>query len=255
MPARTLNLPAPDGVIDATFHFPTEGGRYPAVILLTDFRGSRPVYAALAETIAAEGYAVLLPNIYYRNGRAPLLDPAIPFDDDARGRLQGYRALLTPAALDRDVDALIAGLDTLPEADADRVGVVGYCMSGAIALRFAAAFPARILATASFHGGHLAVESDPESPHLLAPNIKARVLIGHADQDASAPPDQIARLDAALSESGVAFTTEFYQGARHGFAIADAAAYDRPAATRHFEQLIRLFGETLRAHSAATIEK
>ena len=245
MAKKTLTLPVDAKVIDASLFLPEGAGPHPAVVLLTDIRGSRPVYDSFASLLAVRGFAVLVPNLYYRSQTAPVVEPGDAFDDTSRTRLQGYRALLTPEALAQDFDAWIAALKGAPEIDDRRIGVVGYCMSGAFALRFAAAFPAQVLAAASFHGGNLAVDTDPASPHLLADRIAARLHIGHADEDASAPPEQIARLDEALAKAGRDFTTEFYAGAKHGFAIPDSAAYDDVASTRHLGRLNSLFEETL----------
>ncbi|MET0238992.1 MAG: dienelactone hydrolase family protein [Sphingobium sp.] len=244
---QNILIAASDTSIDARVFRPEEAdGDSPAIILLPDIRGSRPVYEQLAIRFAEAGYAVLLPNVYYRSAPAPQVVEGAPFDDDVRARVQGYRALLTVDAQAHDFAAWIAALDGLEGIDAQHIGTVGYCMTGSFALRLAAHFPDRVRAAASFHGGNLAVEGDANSPHLLAARIKARLHIGHADQDGSAPPEQIARLDHALAAAGVDFVTEFYAGARHGFAIADSAAYDAAASERHVRRLLTLFGETLR---------
>lgn len=241
-----IDVAAQDGVIDAYFVTPEGGGPFPAVVLLSDIRGSRPTYDAMADRLARSGYAVLLPNLYHRGGRAPHIAPGQTMADAGVGeRLRGHRAALTPEALQGDFAALTAFLDASPQVDARRIGVVGYCMSGAFALRFAAQFPDRVRAAASFHGGDLARADDAQSPHLLAPRIKARLYIGHADQDASAPPDQIARLDGALAAAGVEHVAELYEGALHGFAITDAAAYNARASEDHWTSLLGLFAGAL----------
>jgi carboxymethylenebutenolidase len=246
MSAETILIASPDGQIDARLFRPDSGAAdVAAVILLTDIRGSRPVYEELASRIAAAGHAVLLPNVYYRSTPAPQVTPGAPFDDETRARLHGYRALLTVDAQIRDFAAYVGELDRLGGIDAGRIGVVGYCLTGSFSLRLAAQYPDRVRAAASFHGGDLAREDDPQSPHLLAGQIRARLYIGHADQDASAPPEQIATLDRALAQGGVDFTTEFYAGAKHGFAIADSAAYDAAASERHLRRLLNVFEETL----------
>lgn len=246
MSVAKIVIPAADGSIDAHLFRPDGvAGDRPVVILLTDIRGSRPVYEDLAAHIADADHAVLLPNVYYRSAPAPQVVPGAPFDDETRARLQGYRALLTPEAQARDFTAYVEALDKLEGIDASRIGTVGYCMTGSFALRLAAQYPDRVRSAASFHGGNLAVADDPASPHLLAGRIKARLHIGHADQDASAPPEQIAALDRALADAGVDFTTEFYAGARHGFSTPDSAAYDAAASERHLRRLLTLFAETL----------
>ncbi len=246
MSAESIVISGPDGKIDARLFRPDAGAAQAgAVILLPDIRGARPVYEDLAARFAAAGHAVLLPNIYYRSTPAPQVEPGADFDDATRARLQGYRALLTVDAQFRDFSAYVGELERLDGIDASRVGVVGYCLTGSFALRLAAQYPDRVRAAASFHGGNLAKEGEADSPHLLVKQIRARVHIGHADEDASAPPEQIATLDRALAESGVDFTTEFYAGAGHGFAIADSAAYDAAASARHLRRLLNLFEETL----------
>lgn len=125
------------------------------------------------------------------------------------------------------------------------VGTVGYCMGGALALRTAAHAPDRVAAAASFHGGRLATD-DPDSPHLFLDRVTAEVYVGHADNDASMPPEQRDRLAEALTKAGVAYRAELYEGAVHGFTMADTAAYDEAAAERHWERLLDLLARTLR---------
>ena len=126
------------------------------------------------------------------------------------------------------------------------MGVVGYCMSGSIAVRMAADFPDRIAAAASFHGGRLATDA-PDSPHLLVGKVTGELYFGHADQDGSMPAEAIARLETALKQAGVKARSELYAGARHGYAVEGMAAYDKAASERHWSTLLDLFGRTLQA--------
>ncbi|WP_140984629.1 dienelactone hydrolase family protein [Asticcacaulis tiandongensis] len=241
-----FNITSADGQIDAEAFHPEGNGPFPAVILFTDIRGSRPVYSRLAQKISALGLYVLVPHVYYRAGPAPVIDPALPVQDESvRAQRQALRAALTPETLSRDFAALTDFLRSRREAEANNIGVVGYCMSGAFALRLAAEYPDRVRAAASFHGGGLATDA-PDSPHLLAPRLKARLYFGHADHDASIPAESIARLEDALQQAGADFESHVYD-ARHGFAIEDAAAFDRAAYERHFGALTTLFGSTLLA--------
>ena len=244
MAVRTLDISAADGRIDAELTTPGDGA-YPAILLFTDIRGIRPAYQALCQRIADAGYAVLMPNIFYRWTRPPILAPGETFaDPDVRTRLFGWRAALGPEQQASDFAACLAALDEAPEARTDRIATVGYCMTGGFALRFAALHPDRVVAAASFHGGSLANPGDPLSVHEQVGAIRGRVYVGHADNDSSAPPEQIARLDRALADAHIDFTTEFYRGAQHGFAI-DGAAYDETAAKRHLDRLLTLLAETL----------
>ncbi len=240
-----VNIPTADGVIDAHTYHPAGPGAWPAVLLFTDIRGVRPVFEAMGQRLAALGYAVLLPNTYYRGGRAPVVDPTLPVADEAaKGRRAALRAALTPEALRADIAVLLDYLAAQPYVRGLQTGVIGYCMSGSFALRAAADFPDRIAAAASFHGGGLATEA-PDSPHLNVERIKAQLYFGHAEADASMPPEAIARLDSALTQGGVKFTSEIY-AARHGFAVADGPAYNATAAEKHWQSLTVLFGATLK---------
>ena len=244
MGSRTLDIAALDGTIDAALYTPGEGA-FPAVLMFTDIRGIRPAYAALAERIADAGYAVLVPNIFYRWATPPVLAPGEAImDPEPRKRLFGWRSALGPAEQARDFAACLAALDAAPEAMTERIAAVGYCMTGSFALRMAALHPDRVAAAASFHGGSLADPRDPLSVHDDVHVIRGQVYVGHADNDGTATPEQIALLDRTLAEAHIAFTTELYRGAKHGFAI-EGAAYDKAAAERHVKRLLTLLEETL----------
>ena len=238
---ESVEIAGGDGVIDAQLFHPAADGAWPGVLLLTDIRGVRPAFAAMGRRLAAQGYSVLLPNLYYRAGRAPVVDPSLPVQDEtARARRNALRAALTPEAIRAD---LAAQLDFLAGSGVVRgtaAGVVGYCMSGAFALRAAVDFPQRIAAAASFHGGGLATDA-ADSPHRHLERIRARLYFGYADEDASMPPEMIELLETSLRDSAIPFRSDLYVGARHGFAVADGAAFDPEAAERHWRNLIDLF--------------
>lgn len=245
--SRALTINAADGTIDAHIFTPDDArGDLPAVVLFTDIGGLRPCYHDKAQTIADDGYAVLMPNIYYRDAAGPVVPEGKSFrDEDVRPTLFEYAGHLTPQAQARDFEALLATLDAEPEFDGSRVGVVGYCMTGAFALRMAAAHPERVAAAAGFHSARLAVEGDANSPLGLVDRINGRVFLGHADGDELMDAGQIGRLDAAMAAAGVDFTTELFKGAGHGFTAFDAPVYNEAADARHYKRLSTLFEETL----------
>lgn len=244
---RSTEIESTDGMIDAhIFTSDDAAGPLPAVVLFTDIGGLRPCFHDKAQTIADDGYAVLMPNIYYRDQAGSIVLEGKSFrDDDVRPTLFEYAGHLTPDAQARDFEALLAAIDTEPEFAGGSIGVVGYCMTGGFALRMAARHSERVAAAAGFHSANLAVEGDENSPLGLVDAIQGRIFLGHADGDELMTPEQIARLDQALATAGVAFTTELFQGAGHGFTATDAPVYDEAADARHYKRLATLFEETL----------
>jgi carboxymethylenebutenolidase len=117
-------------------------------------------------------------------------------------------------------------------------------MGGARALNAAAAFPDRIGASASFHGGNLASDAK-DSPYHNAGQIKARVYVGSAGVDKSFPPEQSARLAEAFRAAEVDHVIENYVGMAHGWCVPDHSAYDKAGAERHWRRLFTFFDETL----------
>ncbi|MEO5711128.1 MAG: dienelactone hydrolase family protein [Nocardioidaceae bacterium] len=245
----TVDITTPDGTADAFLAAPEDGEHHPGVLLYMDAFGPRPQLEQMAERLADEGYVVLVPHVFYREGRAPLVDTSALQDPDVRGalfeKISPWMQAHTPERVAVDADAYVEYLREHDQVDAGPIGVVGYCMGGGFALRTAAQHPGDVGAVAAFHPARLATDA-PDSPHLLADRIEAEVYVASADQDQSMPVDQQERLDAALTEAGVEHVCEQYDGAQHGFTMADTAAYDEASAERHWTALIGLFERTLR---------
>jgi carboxymethylenebutenolidase len=245
MVSTAIDITTPDGVCDSYIAYPDTGGSFPAVLLYMDAIGIRPVLHAMAARIAAGGYYVLMPNVFYRQGRADPGWPAGALKPENRAKLIERMQALTPDAVVRDAGAFLAFLGSQKAVKpGSQVGLTGYCMGGGIALRTAAHFPDRIAAAASFHGGNLATEA-PDSPHRLLGQVTAELYFGHADQDRIMPPADIARLDAALQAAPIRSKSELYEGALHGFTMPDLPAYDKAAEDRHWDRLLDLYSRTL----------
>jgi len=241
-----MEIPLADGTSEA-FLYREENARRPGVLYLTDIGGIRAANREMARRLAGEGYSVLMPNLFYRTGRLPLFDFPLQLGEERTNRrFAEMRGPLTPDATDRDAVALVEALSGLDSVAPGPFGVVGFCFSGALAMRVAAARPDRIAAVASFHGGGLYTET-PASPHLLLPRIKAELYFGHAVEDRSMSEEAIKKFDQALAEWGGTFESEVYEGAHHGWAVLDSPVYNEPQAERAFRKLTALFGRTLRS--------
>lgn len=243
---QAIDIKTADGTMDAKLFTPEGQGPWPGVIMISDAAGTRSVYEQMARRLSSEGYVVLLPHVYYREGRAPLLgDGGSMADEGFRNRVFALLSTLTPERLLVDAAAEVDFLTSRPQVKRGGIGVVGYCMGGAVAMRMMAGFPDQVAAAASYHGGHLATD-DPKSPHLLADKLRGELYFGHADQDVFMDAASIARLEQALTRAGVKFKSELYVGAAHGYAVPTSPAFSPEAAERHWKTMLELFGRTLR---------
>ena len=244
-----VTIKTDDGTCDAYFTHPSSG-THPAVLIWPDAFGLRPSMRAMARRLAVEGYAVLVPNPFYRVSKAPQYESAadVDFSDPATmTKLGPLMASVTGAGLaEKDAHAYVAFLDSQRGVDrARKIGTQGYCMGGPLVVRTAAAEPGRIGAGASFHGGGL-VTDKPDSPHLLAPRIKARMYFGIASSDDERQPEAKTVLKDTFAKAGVPAEIEVYP-ARHGWCVPDmpsekgAPIYDAAQAERAWTRLLALY--------------
>ncbi len=209
-----------------------------------DAGGTRGTAIDMAVQLADLGYAVLVPDVYYRSGDWAPFDMTTVFSDAGeRQRLFSMIGSVTPDAMASDAQAFFDYLAGRPEVTGEKFGTTGYCMGGRTSLTVAGRVPERVAAAMSFHGGGLASD-DPGSPHLLADNITAAVYVGGAQDDASFTKAQAETLDKALTAAGVEHTIEWYPAA-HGFAVPDNAPYDEAAARRHWSATTDFFAAHL----------
>lgn len=243
-----LDIPTPDGIADAYLAHPDDGEPHPGVLLYMDAFGLRPSLEEMARRLAGHGYTVLVPHLFYRAGRAPVVE--LPDFIDPSQRPEIFEQLfpvmqaLTPDLAMRDAGAYLDWLTASPQVTDGPMGTTGYCMGGVLAIRTAAAHPDRIGAAAAFHAGRLVTDAE-DSPHRLADRITAELYFGHADHDHSMPADQIKSLEQTLDTAGVRYRSELYEGADHGYTQADTAAYNTEADARHWRSMLELFGRCL----------
>ncbi len=258
-----VEIKTPDGTCDAAFIYPKPHPKslsktgssvsFPGVLIWPDAFGLRPSMRTIGRNIAADGYSVLVPNPFYRVSKAPFTD-ASKFDFQNPDDMAKLRPLMAsvnaPGAAEKDAAAYVAFLDAQKEVNtAKKIGTQGYCMGGALVVRTAATVPDRIGAGASFHGGGL-VTDKPDSPHLLAPKIKARMYFGIASNDDSKQPDAKVKLKEAFAAAKVETEIEVYP-AQHGWCIPDmpirdgAPIYNKVEAERAWGKLVALYRAAL----------
>jgi len=247
-----LDIKTPDGTCDAAFIHP-KSGSYSGVLVWPDAFGLRPSMRGIGKRIAAEGYSVLVPNPFYRLSKAPFTDASnFNFQNaDDMAKLKPLMASVNaPGNAEKDAAAYIAFLDAQKEVNkAKKIGTQGYCMGGALVVRTAASLTERIGAGASFHGGGL-VTDKPDSPHLLAPKIKARMYFGIASSDDQRQPEAKDKLKEAFAAARVPAEIEVYP-AQHGWCVPDMPVrdglpiYNKPEAERAWAKLVALYKAAL----------
>ncbi|HLG59522.1 MAG TPA: dienelactone hydrolase family protein [Vicinamibacterales bacterium] len=239
-----VDLTTDEGTLDVYTFQPEGHGRWPAVVMYMDAFGIRTQLGEMAQRLASNGYLVALPNLYYRTPFAPFDPKQVAAEGAERDRFKSMIATINGPMVMRDTAVVLRHLDSSPAVRPGNVCALGYCMGGGYALAAGGTFPERVAVAASFHGGSLATDK-PDSPHLLASNMRARVYVGAAEIDPSFPEAQQQRLDEALAAAGVNYTIETYANAKHGFAVNGHMVYDRDASERHWERLVRLLADTL----------
>lgn len=245
MPTKTLQIPTADGRADAFAAFPDHGERHPGVLMYADGFGIRPVLREMARELAGHGYYVLVPNLFYRHGPAPVIELPEHIGEEVRpalvARLMPLIEAHTAERALSDADAYLTFLTTRPEVGAGPVAVTGYCIGGLLAMRTAAAHPGQVAAAAAFHGPVTA--DGPDSLHRLLSQLTAQVHLGHAETDMT--PEALDELNQALDAAGVDHTSEIYPGTVHGFTMADTDAYNPSAMRHHWTRLLPLLDRTL----------
>ncbi|WP_431842186.1 dienelactone hydrolase family protein [Calidifontibacter indicus] len=249
---KLIEIPATDGQAEAYVARPASG-EGPGVLFFIDAIGLRPQIAAMCDRIAAWGYVVLAPNVFYREGRAadlaPKRDLREPGAREEHFAGMGNRTSMGTDEIYPDLDHYVRALHELDGVRPGPIAVTVYCMGARLATHAAGRFGDGIAVVGGFHGGGLVTEK-PDSPHLAVANASAEFVYGHAAQDRSMPPAAVDALGKALEDAGVEYSNEVYSDASHGFSMADTSMYDEAGAERSFEQLRAALGAAASGVSA-----
>jgi carboxymethylenebutenolidase len=240
-----VDIRTPDGIADAYFVHPATG-HFPGVLIWPDIFGLRPIFKDMAARLAGSGYSVLVINPFYRTKRAPTAPDHPDFNDPpTREALMSLAGTLNPDTAATDAKAFVAFLDGQPSVDKRRkMATTGYCMGGPFVLRAAAAFPDRIGAGATFHGGGLATDK-PDSPHLLIPQMTAHFLIAIAESDDKKEPSVKNVLRDAFAKRHLPAEIEVYTGTQHGWCPPDSQVYNHDQAEKAWSRMLALLSSAL----------
>lgn len=241
-----IEIKTNDGVCPSYVYRPEGKGPWPAVLVFMDGIGIRPAMLEVGERIAKEGYFVLLPDLFYRAGPYEPMNAKTVFTDPEQRKvlMEKFFPAASSAKIMSDTRAYLDWIAAQPDVKPGPVATTGYCMGGFMSLSAAGTYPDRIVAAASYHGGRLATDA-PDSAHLLAPKMKARVYVAGAIEDQSFTDEMKTRLEEALTKAGVDHTVETYP-AKHGWVLTDTPVYDAAQSARHYQTLFALLEATLR---------
>jgi carboxymethylenebutenolidase len=242
MTEHDIDIPTADGQMNSFVVHPDEGGPHPVVLFYMDAPGKREELHDMARRIAAVGYCVVLPNLYYRRTRDFWLQERT---EDNMKVMFAHMDSLTRATTLTDTQALLNFVDGLPAANAKRIGAVGYCMSGPFVVWAAVAFPDRLQCIAGIHSARM-VTTQADSPHLMARELRCDSYFGCAEHDIWASQADVAQLEAGLKDAPGHFRLEWYPGTEHGFVFPLRAIYNKAAAEQHWQRLFSQWQRCLR---------
>jgi carboxymethylenebutenolidase len=241
-----IEIKTRDGVCPSYEYRPSGAGQWPAVLVFMDGLAIRPAVLEIGEGLARHGYYTLLPDLFYRSGPYAPMDPHAIFSDPEKRKtlMEKFFSLATPANIMSDTQSFLEHIEAQKDVLRGGIGITGYCMGGRMSLIAAGTYPEHILAAASYHGGRLATDT-PDSPHRLAPRMRAKVYVAGAIEDETFPEAMKQRLEDALTQAGVDHRIETYP-AKHGWVFRDTPVYDAAASERHWQTMLALFDSTLR---------
>ena len=244
MTENLFDIQTPDGLMPTWVIHPDQGGPFPLIMFWMDALGIREELIRMARRFAEAGYAVYLPNLFYRDG-----GPSFDTKPLAHGILDPWMMQLNESLSLKmtlsDCGVILKHAEKNPNVHLPGA-VIGYCMGGRHAMASAAAYPSTFKAMASMHGGRL-VNDQPDSPHLCIPQIEAEIYFAWADEDPSAPASHAEVIEALLKKRPQAYELEWHKGALHGFTFPERFCYHREAAERVWSKLFDLFERQLKS--------
>ena len=241
--ARSLGIETPDGSMTSVLHLPDGEGPFPGLVLLMEAFGLNDHIRDLARRLAAEGYATLAPDLYFREEvrvvpyaeRERVVDlmmRTIALGDDAAERVKDDRVA-------DDIAHALRALRAQSEVDVERIGAIGFCMGGRLAFLAGCRQGAGLRAVVAFYGGRI-VPLLPEADKIAAP-----LLLHFGAEDASIPLPQVERIRADLGVLGKACEIHVYPGAGHGFFCDERDSFHAPSAASAWTRSLRFMAEHL----------
>ena len=202
-------------------------GPWPGVVVIQEWWGLDDHIKDVADRFAEAGFAAIAPDLYYG---AVTSEP-----DEARKLVMALDWNKALTAIQKAIEVLVAHDNVSPQ----KVGVIGFCMGGGLTWHAAAKLD-HVGAAAPFYGG------GPEMSDEEVAQIKAPVLAIFGELDQGVSPEVARKRAAQMDKAGVKHETVIYPQAQHAFFNDTRAAYNAEAAADAWQQVLKLFRETLR---------
>jgi carboxymethylenebutenolidase len=237
---REIDLETDDGTMKTFIYHPAHDGPHPVVLYLMDAPSIRPALHQMASRLATAGYYVMMPYLFYRGSEFRVFGEE---DSDMHQRRELMQSV-NPTNILGDAEAMLDFAADDPDADDGDIGAVGFCMSGGLVISLARAWPERVAAAASIHGAWM-VKDTPDSPHLNLDSVRAEIYLGWADNDATAPVEEMHEFRQCLDEANVHYELDFLTNAVHGYAPPGGNNYSWRASEDHWERVHSLLARNL----------
>ena len=225
---------------------PVSGRPHPLIVMFMDKPGIREALRVFGCRLAANGYDVILPDLYHRHGRMIGYGPAaLAANPGAQDQLMTLMMSLTDDGIQNDLDAALDAVAAdRPAGSLEPAGCIGFCLGARAVFRTMMRLPDQFTAGAMWHPSFL-VDGEPDSPHLTAGSLAGSLYAGFGEADKMMSVASMQPFIEAVSTLGDRVTVDILPGADHAYTWPDAHTYNEAAAERAWSHTLALFESTL----------
>ncbi|HBU82534.1 MULTISPECIES: dienelactone hydrolase family protein [Paenibacillus] len=225
--------------------------KLPVILLIQEAFGVNSHIQDVCRRLAAQGYVVVSPDLYYRTGVWQSFGYT-EYPATAKSRVP-----LTEDRTMGDIQAVLNYILDMEGADESRVGVIGYCMGGMLSYLTASHFSDRIKTSVVYYGGGMTAQtpSFPVAPVNRTNRIKVPVLGFFGGMDRGIPKEVVDQMDQALEAADIEHAIYYYPEADHGFFCNERQSYHPIAAQDAWHRTLTWFAEKLDASDSILLEK
>jgi carboxymethylenebutenolidase len=229
--AGEIRIPTADGDIPGYRAMPSEGRRFPAVLVVQEIFGVHEHIKDVCRRLAKSGYLAVAPELYARQGDVSGLSEV----DDIRKVV----AKVPDAQVMTDLDAAVAWIKTSGDGNVEKLGITGFCWGGRIVWLYAA-HNVQVKAGVAWYGRLVGktTELQPTHPLGVAKSMKAPVLGLYGGSDQGIPPETVEQMKQALKAADSSSTIIVYPETPHAFFADYRESYRKEAAEDGWKRML-----------------